>query len=65
MLGLAFNWGALLGWSVAGGGVASVGMPAALLYAGGAAWTLMYDTVRKPLPSHNPNPHTLTLALSS
>ncbi|KAI0796539.1 4-hydroxybenzoate polyprenyl transferase [Abortiporus biennis] len=43
VLGLAFNWGALLGWSaVAGTGNWSVVLP---LYAGGVCWTLVYDTI--------------------
>jgi 4-hydroxybenzoate polyprenyltransferase len=40
-LGLTFNWGALVGW-------VAIGDPApamALLYAGGVAWTLGYDTI--------------------
>ena len=42
-LGLTFNWGALLGWAaVHGRGSAA---PALLLYAGGIAWTLVYDTI--------------------
>jgi 4-hydroxybenzoate polyprenyltransferase len=41
-LGLNFNWGALLGWAAATGGLA---LPAFLLYAGGIAWTLGYDTI--------------------
>jgi 4-hydroxybenzoate polyprenyltransferase len=42
VLGLAFNWGALLGWAAARGELS----PAALaLYAGGVAWTLVYDTI--------------------
>ena len=43
VLGVAFNWGALMGWSVAtGGGLA----PAAIcLYLGGIAWTIGYDTI--------------------
>lgn len=41
--GLAFNWGALLGWSaVAGSTDWSVCLP---LYAGGIAWTLVYDSI--------------------
>lgn len=41
--GLAFNWGALLGWSAVAGAVDwSVALP---LYAGGIAWTVMYDTI--------------------
>ena len=41
-LGLAFNWGALLGWAAVTG---SLGWPALLLYLGGIAWTLGYDTI--------------------
>jgi 4-hydroxybenzoate polyprenyltransferase len=41
-LGLAFNWGALLGWSAARG---ELGLPAILLYLAGIAWTLGYDTI--------------------
>ncbi len=41
-LGLAFNWGALVGWSAVSGAL----HPAALaLYAGGIAWTIGYDTI--------------------
>jgi 4-hydroxybenzoate polyprenyltransferase len=42
VLGLAFNWGALVGWSAVTGGLA---LPAVLLYAAGIAWTLGYDTI--------------------
>ena len=41
-LGLAFNWGALLAWVAATG---SLGWPAVVLYIGGIAWTLFYDTI--------------------
>jgi 4-hydroxybenzoate polyprenyltransferase len=41
-LGLTFNWGALMGFAAARGGV---GAPALLLYAGGLFWTLGYDTI--------------------
>jgi len=41
-LGLTFNWGALLGWAAATGGLA---LPPLLLYAAGIAWTLGYDTI--------------------
>jgi 4-hydroxybenzoate polyprenyltransferase len=41
-LGIAFNWGALLGWTAHTG---SLGWPAVALYAGGIAWTLFYDTI--------------------
>lgn len=41
--GLAFNWGALLGWSAVAGSVDwSVAAP---LYAGGIAWCVLYDTI--------------------
>ncbi len=42
VLGLAFNWGALLGWSASHG---SLSLPALLLYGGGIFWTLAYDTI--------------------
>ncbi len=42
VLGLAFNWGALLGWAAVAGGL---GWAPALLYVGGIAWTLGYDTI--------------------
>jgi 4-hydroxybenzoate polyprenyltransferase len=41
-LGFTFNWGALLGWVAARG---HIGWPAILLYLGGIAWTLGYDTI--------------------
>ena len=41
-LGIAFNWGALLAWTASTG---SLGWPAVLLYVGGIAWTLFYDTI--------------------
>ncbi|OUD10075.1 4-hydroxybenzoate polyprenyltransferase [Marivivens niveibacter] len=41
-LGIAFNWGALVGWTAHTG---SLGWPAVLLYLGGIAWTLFYDTI--------------------
>jgi 4-hydroxybenzoate polyprenyltransferase len=42
VLGLAFNWGALLGWSATH---ASLNSAALFIYAGGIAWTLAYDTI--------------------
>ncbi len=42
VLGLAFNWGALLGWAAVTGGLA---LPAFLMYSGGIFWTLGYDTI--------------------
>jgi 4-hydroxybenzoate polyprenyltransferase len=41
-LGLAFSWGALMGWAGAFGGLA---VPAFLLYAGSIAWVIGYDTI--------------------
>lgn len=44
VLGMAFNWGALLGWSAACGG--TLDLAAVLpLYLGGICWTLVYDTL--------------------
>ncbi len=42
VLGLAFNWGALLGWAVWRG---QLEWPAFTLYGAGIAWTLVYDTI--------------------
>jgi 4-hydroxybenzoate polyprenyltransferase len=42
VLGLTFNWGALLGWATVRG---DLGWPAVVLYAGGLLWTLGYDTI--------------------
>jgi 4-hydroxybenzoate polyprenyltransferase len=42
VLGLTFNWGALMGWAVVWG---DLHLPALALYAGGIAWTLHYDTI--------------------
>ena len=42
VLGLAFNWGALLGWTAV---FAGLSIPPLLLYAGGIAWTIGYDTI--------------------
>jgi 4-hydroxybenzoate polyprenyltransferase len=41
-LGLTFNWGALLGFAAATGGLQ---LPALLLYVSGIFWTLGYDTI--------------------
>jgi 4-hydroxybenzoate polyprenyltransferase len=41
-LGLAFSWGALMGWAAAFG---SLDMPALLLYAGSIMWVIGYDTI--------------------
>jgi 4-hydroxybenzoate polyprenyltransferase len=41
-LGLAFSWGALMGWAAAFG---RLDAPAWLLYAGSIAWVIAYDTI--------------------
>ena len=41
-LGLAFNWGALLGWVAHTG---KLEWPAFILYLSGISWTLFYDTI--------------------
>lgn len=42
VLGLAFSWGALMGWAAAFGNLAP---PALLLYAGSISWVIGYDTI--------------------
>ena len=42
VLGLAFSWGALMGWAAAFGNLA---WPAIILYAGSIAWVIGYDTI--------------------
>jgi 4-hydroxybenzoate polyprenyltransferase len=42
VLGLAFSWGALMGWPAA---FARLGLPPLLLYAGSIAWVIGYDTI--------------------
>ncbi len=42
VLGLTFNWGALLGWATVQG---DIGAPALVLYVAGILWTLGYDTI--------------------
>ncbi|MBM3565875.1 MAG: 4-hydroxybenzoate octaprenyltransferase, partial [Alphaproteobacteria bacterium] len=42
VLGLTFNWGALLGWAAVRGELAA---PALALYIAGIFWTLGYDTI--------------------
>lgn len=42
VLGLAFNWGALVGWAAVTGSLSAAPL---LLYAGGVFWTLAYDTI--------------------
>ena len=42
VLGLAFNWGALLGWPAVLG---RLDWPAVVLYVGAVCWTIGYDTI--------------------
>ena len=42
VLGLAFSWGALMGWAAAFG---SLGVAPLLLYAGSISWVIGYDTI--------------------
>jgi 4-hydroxybenzoate polyprenyltransferase len=42
VLGLAFSWGALMGWAAAFG---RLGVAPLLLYAGSIAWVIGYDTI--------------------
>jgi 4-hydroxybenzoate polyprenyltransferase len=42
VLGLAFSWGALMGWA---GAFGRLDPPALLLYAGSIAWVIGYDTI--------------------
>jgi len=42
VLGLAFSWGALMGWAAAFG---RLDVPAFLLYVGSIAWVIGYDTI--------------------
>ena len=41
-LGIVFSWGAITGWAAATGGFSAPGL---LLYAGGIAWVIGYDTI--------------------
>ena len=42
VLGFAFNWGALVGWTSVH---SSISLAPILLYLGGVSWTLAYDTI--------------------
>jgi 4-hydroxybenzoate polyprenyltransferase len=42
VLGLAFSWGALMGWAATFG---RLDPPALILYAGSIAWVIGYDTI--------------------
>jgi 4-hydroxybenzoate polyprenyltransferase len=42
VLGLAFSWGALMGWATV---TASLAMPAVLMFLGAVLWVIAYDTI--------------------
>ncbi len=58
ILGLAFNWGALVGWTAL---MQSLAAPALALYAGCVLWTLGYDTIY----AHQDKEDDLMLGLKS
>jgi len=58
VLGLAFSWGALMGWAAVYGALAA---PPVLLYAGAVAWTIGYDTIY----AHQDKEDDLSLGLKS
>lgn len=58
ILGLAFNWGALLGWTALTG---SLSASPVLLYVGSVAWTIGYDTIY----AHQDKEDDLMLGLKS
>ncbi len=58
VLGLAFNWGALVGWSSIKGSLAG---PPLLLYVGSVLWTIGYDTIY----AHQDRDDDLMLGLKS
>jgi 4-hydroxybenzoate polyprenyltransferase len=58
VLGLAFNWGALMGWAAVKG---SLALPPILLYLGSVLWTIGYDTIY----AHQDTDDDATLGLKS
>jgi len=58
VLGLAFNWGALVGWASVKG---SLALPPILLYLGSVLWTIGYDTIY----AHQDSDDDLMLGLKS
>lgn len=58
VLGLTFNWGALVGWAAVKG---SLGPAPLLLYAGAVLWTVGYDTIY----AHQDKEDDLMLGLKS
>ncbi len=51
VLGLAFNWGALMGWAAVEGSLSAAPV---LLYLGAVAWTVGYDTILSLIPISEP-----------
>ncbi|MBU2582387.1 MAG: 4-hydroxybenzoate octaprenyltransferase [Alphaproteobacteria bacterium] len=58
VLGLTFNWGALVGWAAVHGELSAAPV---LLYAGCVAWTIAYDTIY----AHQDKEDDLSLGLKS
>lgn len=58
VLGLAFNWGALVGWAAVKGSLAEAPI---VLYAGAVLWTIGYDTIY----AHQDREDDLMLGLKS
>lgn len=58
ILGLTFNWGALVGWAAVYGSLSAAPV---LLYAGAVAWTVAYDTIY----AHQDKEDDLMLGLKS
>ena len=58
VLGLTFNWGALVGWASVYGALSAAPV---LLYAGAVAWTVGYDTIY----AHQDKEDDLSLGLKS
>ncbi len=58
VLGLTFNWGALVGWSAS---QANISLSPVLLYAGAVCWTMGYDTIY----AHQDKEDDLMLGLKS
>lgn len=58
VLGLTFNWGALVGWSAVR---STLELPAVLLYIGCVCWTIGYDTIY----AHQDKEDDLSLGLKS
>lgn len=53
VLGLTFNWGALMGWVAVHNELQSGAWVVAPLYTGAVAWTLLYDTIYAHQDKHD------------